>query len=280
MMYIVCVIIRLENLYIREFCEHYLSLGFSKCVVYDNNFVDGENPIPILSDFINEGYVDVIDFRGLSECQHIAYNDCLERYSDTGAWILFVDCDEFLVLNNHKTIGDYMDDIIPSTFRCVKFNWKCYGDSDLVRYDNRNVMDRFTIPFEKDFNIFGYKHNRLCKSMVKCGQGLEYTSLTSHNPMKNPNNALCCNSDGTEELMEKSLTGDIHWGNAQINHYVTKTIEEFIKYKAIRGYPDKNTHMLDFFSAKDMFFIYPNLKTDKKVILADNIINRYIIVGF
>ena len=39
----------------------------------------------------------------------------------------------------------------------------------------------------------------------------------------------------TEELMEKSLTGDIHWDNAQINHYVTKTIEEFIKYKAIRG---------------------------------------------
>ena len=37
-----CAIAKNENLYIREWVEYYMKLGFSNIILYDNNNINGE----------------------------------------------------------------------------------------------------------------------------------------------------------------------------------------------------------------------------------------------
>ena len=39
---ILCTIAKMENLYIREFIEHYKMIGVDKIIIFDNNNKDGE----------------------------------------------------------------------------------------------------------------------------------------------------------------------------------------------------------------------------------------------
>ena len=32
----------------------------------------------------------------------------------------------------------------------IRFNWKCFGSLGQIKYENRNVQDRFNIPLPKD----------------------------------------------------------------------------------------------------------------------------------
>ena len=55
--FLLIVIIKNENLYIREFIEHYFFLGIDNIIICDNNDLDGENTEFILNDFINSGFI-------------------------------------------------------------------------------------------------------------------------------------------------------------------------------------------------------------------------------
>ena len=72
----VCSIGRLENRYIKEFVEYYKKLGVDKIFLYDNNY-DGEEYFEsVIGDYLDKGFVEVIDFRNKDYCQLEAYQDC------------------------------------------------------------------------------------------------------------------------------------------------------------------------------------------------------------
>ena len=48
----ICSIGKNENLYAKEFVEHYKSIGIDKIFIYDNNDIQGESFETILSDYI------------------------------------------------------------------------------------------------------------------------------------------------------------------------------------------------------------------------------------
>ena len=53
---VICIA-RLEGNYIREFIDHYRSLGFSNVIVSDNDHDDDGEDLPsIIQDYIDEGY--------------------------------------------------------------------------------------------------------------------------------------------------------------------------------------------------------------------------------
>ena len=54
-----------ENLYVREYVEHYISYGVDKIFIYDNNEENGERFQEVINDYINKGYVEIINYRGL-----------------------------------------------------------------------------------------------------------------------------------------------------------------------------------------------------------------------
>lgn len=100
----ICLIAKQENLYIKEFIEYYKNLGIKKIIIYDNNDLKNENFEIILKNEIKNGFVKIIDFRGLISPQIKAYNECYEKYKYEFDWIAFFDVDEFLFLNNCSNI--------------------------------------------------------------------------------------------------------------------------------------------------------------------------------
>ena len=91
----VCAIAKLENRYIREWVEYYLTLGFDYIILYDNNDINGEDLSEPIQDYIQAKQVEIIDVRGKIGYQVEAYNNCYHRYKYQVDWILFVDIDEF-----------------------------------------------------------------------------------------------------------------------------------------------------------------------------------------
>lgn len=153
----VCAILKNENLYLREWVEHYINLGFDKIILYDNNEINGEIPNVVIQDYIDKGIVDVYsEFRGKKQIssnyngsdswtpQVEAYNKCLNDYKDTLNWILFVDIDEFLTLEKHKKIQYVFEDINYSIFDDLLIGSIFYGDDGQLYYTNQNVQERFT----------------------------------------------------------------------------------------------------------------------------------------
>ena len=63
----VVAIARLEGKYLREWTEHYLSLGFDLVIICDNNQLsDNEDVTEILSDYINDDKVKFFEEKGYS----------------------------------------------------------------------------------------------------------------------------------------------------------------------------------------------------------------------
>ena len=63
-----CCIGRLENQYAVEFVEWYKKIGFDKIFIYDNNH-DGEEYFEnVLQSYIDEGFVEITEYRGRQCC--------------------------------------------------------------------------------------------------------------------------------------------------------------------------------------------------------------------
>ncbi len=103
-----CVIGKQENKYAKEFVEYYKSIGFDHIFIYDNNDKDDEKFEEVLSEYISQNFVSIINFRGYrgkeNHPQFDAYIDCYEKNAKNYAWLAFYDFDEFLYLKKHKTI--------------------------------------------------------------------------------------------------------------------------------------------------------------------------------
>ena len=66
-----CVIGRLENLYAREYVEYYKKLGMDKIFIYDNNHKGEEHFEDVLQDYVDEGFVKIIDYRDKTNASNI-----------------------------------------------------------------------------------------------------------------------------------------------------------------------------------------------------------------
>ena len=75
-----CSIGKEENLYAKEFVEYYLSLGFDKIIIMDNNDLNGERFDDILKSFIEKIKVEIKDLRGLKQIQLPSFNYCYMKY--------------------------------------------------------------------------------------------------------------------------------------------------------------------------------------------------------
>ena len=77
---LLCVTGRRENRYAEEFIEHYRKLGFDHIVVCDNNREGEERFEDVLQPYIDEGYVEMIDYRDRPGFQCDAYSAVYRKY--------------------------------------------------------------------------------------------------------------------------------------------------------------------------------------------------------
>ena len=208
-----------EERYIVEWIRHHLCLGIDKIFIYDNNDKPG------LGVFLKErlsnaelASIEVIEWRRPMYAQQMdAFYDCLTRCEGEAMWMLSIDVDEFLMLD--RPLNDLLR--LYSFASLVYFSWKSFGANGLLNYDPRPVMERFTRTFECHDEGQGkvmVRPNRVAQWHI---HGAELKKGTKVDALGNPLG------------LERSFLYEGAW----INHYFTKSLEEWV-WKIERGSAD------------------------------------------
>lgn len=265
-----CCIGRQENRYAVEYVEFYKSMGIDKIFIYDNNYGDEEHFEEVLQPYIDENFVEIIDFRSMSMCQIKAYNDCYDKHGNEYDWICFFDFDEFILLEKEKNLKDLLSYEIYKNYDLIHINWLCYGDCGLEKYEDKLVLERFDKPifpltFKKNLNV---PENYHVKSIVKGGVGAKWRD-NSHTPC-NISNA--CTASGKPSNGKIGIK-EMDYKNICLRHFTTKTIEEYYNIKVKRGFPNADKF---YFKEHDWVkeFFKVNEKTIKKYLFADKVENK------
>ena len=221
-----CLIIRDENKYLKEWLMHHLPLT-DHIYIYDNGAKEDASDITSTLPKPVQSKITVIPYKdGYEHIQEEAYNHFLENHGSETNWCAFIDSDEFISVDCSKTIQKILAE--KERFNEVRMYWVEYGADGRVHYDSRPVQERFQTPAKGD----GVRI-RMYKSFIKTSKAQR---MISHFPVFNPEDRLCCRDDKMELF--------------HIRHYYTKSFEEW-KEKMHRG--SSNPHCLKNF---DEFFAY------------------------
>ena len=245
-----CALAKNEHLYINEWVSHYLKLGFDKIFIFDNDNKDSPN----IKDFIDNDKLAkcrVINARGIHESnmQTLFYNNFYRLEKNNFNWCLFCDIDEFLVgVGNIKL---FLQQPKFAFANQIRVKWQMYDDNGLIERDmSKGVMETFT-----------HKANfTLTRDLTKeCGMGnqgkafvrggLNNVYFNSVHFATNRMNDVILNSvlpNGQRCLSGVEIKEKYTTINVFLNHYMTKSLSEFITQKINRGDAVFGNRKIDF----------------------------------
>ena len=144
-----CAIARNEAHAIVEWIAYHKVIGFQNMVIYENSSTDGTNRI--LKALHQAGEITVHEWPDLEtpNRQIHAYSHFQEQYRARFDWVLCLDIDEFLVLKNHQTVGDFLKQYPDA--QALSLSWRFFGSGGQDEPDDRLVIERFTSCAADDF---------------------------------------------------------------------------------------------------------------------------------
>lgn len=271
-----CAIAKNENLYIREWVEWYKNLGISKIFLYDNNELDGERFEDVINDYIEEGFVEIIDRRGIIKTvstdkdgqtlQGLTFKDCFYNHYKEFDYMCFFDIDEYLeIYNTYKDLNDFLHDF--DEFDGIRVQWKMYGDNDKLYYENKPLYKRF----KKESNA---SYDRHVKQILNCNKKFDdELFFCAHGVFNKKYNFVNVNKESIKNVYMDSIAHNNL--SVFLNHFFSKSTEEFLKRKynkpsAVTGINNKRNFNIDFL--KNQYFEH-NKKTEEKERFIDIFIN-------
>ena len=262
---------RLENRYAVEWVEYYKKLGFSHIFIADNNYINEEHFEDVLQSYIDDNFVDIINYRDFEYIQAKSYNDIYSKYCLEYDYAAFFDFDEFLVLKEDENIQDYLSH--NTDFDIICLNWRVYTDNNLIYDDGRDCIERFTEP--TDINN---KYNTYVKSIVRTYKDIYFKINNPCIPyigsLKETLNYCNNNFEKIDINQEDNILNlSFNDNKAYLKHFMTKTIDEFINNKLLKYKEHINVSSYINDQIKDFFLI--NKKTKEKEIKINKIINEY-----
>ena len=217
-----------ENKYIREFVQFYEKMGVDKIFLYDNNNIDGEKFEEVINDYINNGFVEISDWRGKDRELINMMNDCYQNNFEKYDWLMFYDVDEFIHLKNYQNIKEFLTEKKFNNCQKIYLNWVFHTDNDLLHYENKTVQERFPIIEYSPKNQKG-KYNYV-KSIIRG----HIPNVKIESPYSLINNINGCNGRGQEVELNSFRIEEQDFENYYIDHYFSKSLDEFIE-KLKRG---------------------------------------------
>jgi len=224
----ICTIGKKENLYAREFVEYYKDLGVNKIFIYDNNEKNDEKFDIVLKNYIENKFVEIIDFRGIEGPQLQSMEDCRKKNFKNYNWLIFFDMDEFLFLRNYSHISDFLNQKIFDRCQRVQLNWFFHTDNNLLYYENKTLKERFP-QTDKRWNGIKLGGEEGIKSILKGNIDIEINNVHYLNP-----NLISCNGFGKIKEVKGIITNESDHYYYYIDHYWSKSTEEFVN-KLMRG---------------------------------------------
>jgi hypothetical protein len=150
----ICAIMKDENDYVKEWAAYHSIIGVEHFFIYDDDSVKPlretlagwEDIVTVLNASEVEPGEEVLNWgnRGTKHeiTQCACYNDCLQRFGNTSKWMAFIDADEFICLNKHNTVREFLEDY--DEFDAVLLNWKTFGSSGHYKKPQGLVIENYT----------------------------------------------------------------------------------------------------------------------------------------
>lgn len=225
------LIVKNEAQYLKEWIEYHRIIGIEHFVIYDNESTD--NTRDLLNEYIQKGIVSYTLVKGAKQ-QMNCYEDAIARYRKITKWMSFTDVDEFIYMHNSNSLSEFLENYRNSAG--IGINWNMFDSNEHETRPNQGfVISNFTrCLLHKD----DLSENRHIKTIVN--PKLIHHFSNPHLPtVKFPQSLFKRNSIVTEnqEKISIPLTKANSTSKIQINHYFSKSKEEYIK-KISRGRAD------------------------------------------
>ena len=220
-----CTLGKEENKYVREYISHYFKFGVDKIFIYDNNDIDGESFNTIINDYIQNKYVEVLNFRGIKKVQFKTMNHCYKNNFLKYDWLIFYDMDEFIYLKNIFNLKIFLNKPIFNKCHSIRLNNIFHSDNNNLHYINKPLSERFP---EIIRNMKKYPIKTILRGNIT---GIKIANV--HWLSKNKKIKAC---NGFGNIVKKIVfyADKVDKKKYYINHYCFKSTEEFIN-KIKRG---------------------------------------------
>ena len=221
-----------ESPYIEEWLEYHYQIGIDKFYIYDNDSEDRAELLKILDPWIQSKIVDYVELPG-DYAQLPAYNDAILRHRFDCKYLAFIDLDEFIVPKQNQDLLTIINSIfateVDSQIRIAGFgiNWRNFGSNGQDRKLNGGVLERFTKRSPNDF-----PRNKLIKTI---SNPRRIKLISRAHDATYFMNCICVNENGKTIPEFENPENTVE--KLQINHYFTKSREEF-ELKKSRGRAD------------------------------------------
>lgn len=223
----ICSIFKNESEYLKEWIEYHRLVGVTKFYLYNNDSTD--DYLAVLKPYIENKIVELIDIHGKAR-QMDAYNDCLNKHKNDTKYLIIIDIDEFVFSENHE-IPKLVKSLFDKNKKVggITINWMLFGSSNLEKKEEGLVIDRFKYRAYDNF-----EKNKLIKTIVNPRRTLGF---------ENPHYACYLEGYKAYDANGKIVKGPVNNNintvkKIRINHYFTKSKEEFI-IKRNRGFADQ-----------------------------------------
>lgn len=248
--------------YIQEWLEYHKYIGVDRIYLYDNESDD--NLKDKIKKYIIDGYVIYRWFPGKG-MQFKAYNNALLKYRNKTKYMAFIDCDEFLKTKNNEKIGELIDFLIKKQKNAfiggLAINWCMFGSSHHDTKPDGLVIENYLYHAKRNG-----QGNNCVKSIVNPRTVLLFRH--PHFPIFIP----CFYK--VDESGQKVLG----WSNSnckndfiQINHYFTKSKEEWLKRRVLGKADHKNNEK----RTLEEFYLHDNNDVfDDSMLFYANIIKK------
>ena len=259
-----CTIGKKENKYVKEFVEYYKKYGVDKIFIYDNNDIEDEKFETVLSDYVKNKFVKIINYRGKNQVQIKALNECYKNNYKKYDWFIMVDIDEYIFLREFANIKSFLNDKRFLKCNLIHFNRRFHTDNNKLFYRNESLFKRFpkykvvllTVKSILRGHLFNItiKNQHVINDIYKACNGFGHIINKSKN-MTDFNyyyfKHFFCKS--TEEYIEKLNKGDVFYKNN--NQLKLKKIQIYFLYnkitkKKIKLFEQKTGINLDYFKKK------------------------------
>ena len=160
-------------------------------------------------------------------------------------------------------LKEYLTNPIFKNCDSISINWLMYTDNNLLYYDKRKLIERFTKP------SYSNPANKFIKSIIRGNlTGPSFQPHTSNHSPKGVENK--CDSMGQPVKINDILTPP-RFKYAYLKHYNTKTAEEYA-YKILRGNPEYQPYE-SIESRVELFFEH-NIFSNEKLKVFEDKLNR------
>jgi len=241
----ICAIFRDEADYLAEWIEYHLLVGVDHLFLYNHRSEDHYEDV--LAPYIRDRVVTLIEWdydrllaedpkrRNVRACliQPVAYDHAITRLRGRYRWLLFIDIDEFLTQMSPLSLRAFL--ARHEDAACVSVNWAIFGTSGHEHKVDGLVIENYTVRNRQV--CYGNRHLKAFVDPYKvshAGGPHHFVPLPEMQDKKwivtEHGDAIPC---GPEHAY--AISPHATWDFFRLNHYVTKSLEEILHKRMVRG---------------------------------------------